>query len=68
MLNGDKLSIFDNFKIDQNLPKWKDKIKSDKFNISTDNDPNWGVTSSWVPENPNSEILITEFQKSSIDY
>jgi len=67
MLNGNKtLRIFDSFKIDKNLPKWKEKAENFETDSSltfVSESDNWSTTPSI-----NSDDLITEFRKSSIDY
>jgi len=67
MLNGNKtLRIFDSFKIDKNLPKWKEKAENFEIDSSltfVSESDNWSTTPSI-----NSDDLITEFRKSSIDY
>jgi len=70
MLNGDKLAIFDFFKIDQNLPKWKKPEKnSDNKTQFDDNDSipvNWNNGVSGISFNSND--VIVEFRKRSLDY
>ena len=71
MLNGDKLAIFDFFKIDQNLPKWKKPEKNSdnnqlKFDDNDSIPVNWNNGVSGISFNSND--VIVEFRKNSIDY
>jgi len=67
MLNGDKLAIFDFFKVDKELPKWKsNKNENHGMNSFTWSDGAVGGTISGI--SLNSDDIVTEFQNTSISY
>ena len=67
MLNGEKLAIFDFFEIDTNLPKWKkpEKIGNDEKENDQDG---WGQVPTMSSISFNSDQIIEQFEKNSIDY
>ena len=65
MITGDKLLVLESFKIDQNLPKYKDVVKNNNNSFTVDNN-NW-VTSGTSRTVINDE-MVEEFTTASIDY
>ena len=72
MLNGEKLAIFDFFEVDMNLPKWKkpEKIGSDDKESEQDRFMlgGWGQVPTVSSISFNSDQIIEQFEKNSIDY
>jgi len=72
MLNGEKLAIFDFFEIDTNLPKWKKPEKIGNDEKENDQDRimigGWGQVPTMSSISFNSDQIIEQFEKNSIDY
>ena len=69
MLNGNKLEILDFIRINENLPKWKEKKVTNQstksWNIS--NNDNFAVVGG-TTISMNDNDVVTEFQRNSINY
>ena len=68
MLNGDKLAIFDFFKVDKELPKWKNSNKNENHGINSFTWSDGVVGENISGISLNSDDIVTEFQNTSISY